>query len=77
MQKMGLRPGKKEKDRKRMLALGRLMTKKKLLSTDSIDTIAKKVGIKYGKPAHKFRTYTKVGPGLIKIMNKYKKTKLS
>lgn len=79
MQKMGLRPGKKEKDRKRMLALGRLMTKKKLLSTDSIDTIAKKVGIKYGKPAHKFRTYTKVGPGLIKKASKVnpKKYRLS
>ena len=66
MQKMGLRPGKTEKDRKRMIALGRLMSKKRILSTDSIDTIAKKVGIKLGKPAHTFRAYTKVGPTLIK-----------
>jgi|TARA_R110002049_G_scaffold49769_1_gene141932 hypothetical protein len=66
MQKMGLRPGKIEKDRKRMIALGRLMSKKRILSTDSIDTIAKKVGIKLGKPAHTFRAYTKVGPTLIK-----------
>src|SRR6056300_1232911 len=66
MQKMGLRMGKVEKDRKRMIALGRLMSKKRILSTDSIDTIAKKVGIKLGKPAHTFRTYTKVGPGVMK-----------
>ena len=58
--------GKAEKDRKRMIALGRLMSKKRILSTDSIDTIAKKVGIKLGKPTHTFRTYTKVGPSVMK-----------
>ena len=31
-----------------------------------MDTIAKKAGIKIGKPAHTFRTYTKVGPQIIK-----------
>ena len=66
MQKMGLRTGKVEKDRKRMIALGRSMSKKRILSTDSIDTIAKKIGIKLGKPAHTFRTYTKVGPSVMK-----------
>jgi len=70
MQKMGLRMGKAEKDRKRMIALGRLMSKKRILSTDSIDTIAKKVGIKLGKPAHTFRTYTKVGPSVMKKAGK-------
>ena len=66
MQKIGLRPDKKEKDRKRMILLARKMSKKKILSTDSMDKIAKKVGIKLGKPAHTFRTYTKVGPSVIK-----------
>ena len=36
MQKMGLRMGKVEKDRKRMISLGRLMSKKRILSTDSV-----------------------------------------
>ena len=72
MQKMGLRMGKVEKDRKRMIALGRLMSKKRILSTDSIDTIAKKVGIKLGKPAHTFRTYTKVGPSVMKRASEVK-----
>ena len=75
MQKMGLRKGKAEKDRKRMLALGRLMVKKRILSTDSIDTIAKKVGIKLGKPAHTFRTYTKVGPSVMKRASEVKPKK--
>ena len=75
MQKMGLRPGKSEKDRKRMLALGRLMVKKRILSTDSIDTIAKKVGIKLGKPAHTFRKYTKVGPSIMKRASEVKPKK--
>ena len=68
MQKLGLRsdPAKKEKNRKRMVLLARKLTKKKILTTDSMDTIAKKVGIKIGKPAHTFRTYTKVGPQIIK-----------
>lgn len=66
MQKIGLRPGKIEKDRKRMVLLARKLTKKKVLTTDSMDTIAKKAGIKIGKPAHTFRTYTKVGPQIIK-----------
>ena len=68
MQKLGLRPdpAKKEKNRKRMVLLARKLTKKKILTTDSMDTIAKKVGIKIGKPAHTFRTYTKVGPHIIK-----------
>jgi hypothetical protein len=68
MQKIGLRPdpAKKEKNRKRMVLLAREMSKKKILSTDSMDRIAKKVGIKLGKPAHTFRTYTKVGPTIIK-----------
>ena len=68
MQKIGLRPdpSKKEKNRKRMILLARKMSKKKILSTDSMDKIAKKVGIKLGKPAHTFRTYTKVGPSIIK-----------
>src|SRR5210317_875213 len=75
MQKMGLRMGKVEKDRKRMIALGRLMSKKRILSTDSIDTIAKKVGIKLGKPAHTFRTYTKVGPSVMKKASEVKPKK--
>ena len=66
MQKMGLRPGKRDKDRKRMLALARKITKKKISVTDTIDTIAKKVGVKLGKPAHTFRKYTKVGPRILK-----------
>lgn len=66
MQKLGLRPGKIEKDRKRMVLLARKLTKKKILTTDSMDTITKKAGIKIGKPAHTFRTYTKVGPHIIK-----------
>ena len=68
MQKLGLRPdpAKKEKNRKRMVLLARKLTKKKVLTTDSMDTIAKKAGIKIGKPAHTFRTYTKVGPQIIK-----------
>ena len=72
MQKLGLRPdpAKKEKNRKRMVLLARQMSKKKILSTDSMDTIAKKVGIKLGKPAHTFRTYTKVGPSVIKKATK-------
>jgi len=75
MQKMGLRKDKAEKDRKRMLALGRLMVKKRILSTDSIDTIAKKVGIKLGKPAHTFRKYTKVGPSIMKRASEVKPKK--
>jgi len=66
MQKMGLRPGKRDKDRKRMLALSRQLTSKKVLGTDTIDTIAKKVGIKLSKPVHTFRKYTKVGPRVMK-----------
>ena len=77
MQKMGLRPdpSKKEKNRKRMVLLARQMSKKKILSTDSMDTIAKKVGIKLGKPAHTFRTYTKVGPSVMKRASEVKPKK--
>ena len=66
MQKIGLRPTKRDKDRKRMIALAREMTKKKILSTDTMDTIAKKVGVRIDKPVHAFRSYKKVGPHLIK-----------
>lgn len=73
MQKIGLRQAsKRDKDRKRMILLARKMTKKKILSTDSMDTIAKKVGIKLGKPAHTFRTYTKVGPSVMKKASEVK-----
>ena len=73
MQKIGLRQAsKRDKDRKRMILLARKMTKKKILSTDSMDTIAKKVGIKLGKPVHTFRTYTKVGPSVMKKASEVK-----
>ena len=73
MQKIGLRQAsKRDKDRKRMILLARKMTKKKILSTDSMDTIAKKVGIKLGKPAHTFRKYTKVGPSVMKRASEVK-----
>ena len=73
MQKIGLRQAsKRDKDRKRMILLARKMTKKKILSTDSMDTIAKKVGIKLGKPAHTFRKYTKVGPSVMKKASEVK-----
>ena len=70
MQKMGLRPTKRDKDRKRMIALAREITKKKILGTDTMDTIAKKVGLRIGKPVHTFRSYKKVGPHLIKKATK-------
>ena len=40
-----------------------------------MDTIAKKVGIKLGKPAHTFRTYTKVGPSVMKRASEDQPTK--
>tara|TARA_B100001113_G_scaffold258874_1_gene213998 strand:+ start:11183 stop:12775 length:1593 start_codon:yes stop_codon:yes gene_type:complete len=70
MQKMGLRPTKRDKDRKRMIALAREITKKKILGTDTMDTIAKKVGLRIDKPVHAFRSYKKVGPHLIKKATK-------
>lgn len=59
MQALGLRgPDKREKDRRRMIKLARLVTKKKILMTDDMKTIMRKVGIpltKRAKPAKKFR----------------------
>jgi len=50
MQKLGLRPPeKKEKDRRRMIKLAKLVTKRKINQTDSMIDIMKKVGIPLSK----------------------------
>ena len=66
MSKIGLRPDKKEKDRKRMLLLAKQISKKKIESRDSMDTIAKKAGINIKKTSHSFRKHTRIGPKIIK-----------
>jgi hypothetical protein len=43
MQKLGLRPEKKEKDRQRMVKLAKLIKPRSIKTTDSMDTIIKKV----------------------------------
>lgn len=58
MSKMGLRPEKVDKDRKRMVLLAKQMTKTKILNTDSMDTILKKVKI---KKVRKIKTFKSLG----------------
>jgi hypothetical protein len=62
MQKLGLRPPeKREKDRNRMIKLAKLVTRKRILPNDSMETIMKKVGIPLSKKPKVHKTFKKVG----------------
>src|SRR5210317_1722970 len=75
MQKLGLRaPEKKEKDRRRMIKLARLVTKRKILQSDSMEDIMKKVGIPLKKTAKKHTTFRNVKMSNAKKVNPKKYT---
>jgi hypothetical protein len=61
MQKLGLRPPeKKEKDRTRMIKLAKLVTRREILPTDSMETIMRKVNIPLKKTHKTVRTFKPV-----------------
>ena len=63
MQKLGLRaPEKKEKDRRRMIKLARLVTKRKILQNDSMVSIMKKVDIPLVKKKKTHTTHKNISP---------------
>lgn len=70
MQKLGLRaPEKKEKDRRRMIKLARLVTKRKILQNDSMENIMKKVGIPLKKITKKHAAFRNVKMSNAKKVN--------
>jgi hypothetical protein len=75
MQKLGLRaPEKKEKDRRRMIKLARLVTKRKILQNDSMEDIMKKVGIPLKKVTKKRAVFRNVKMSNAKKVNPKKYT---
>lgn len=78
MQKLGLRPTeKKEKDRRRMLKLAKLVTKKKIDRGDSMVDIMKKVNIPLTKKAKRHSTYKNINPRNATTVNPKKYTKFT
>lgn len=70
MQKLGLRPEKKEKDRQRMLKLSKIINKNvKLNSNDSIEEIFKKAYTKITTPRVNTQQYRNVGVNIAKKIN--------
>ena len=59
MQKLGLRPEKREKDRQRMVKLARIITKKPIKSTEPMEKILKLVHKTPKTPAKKIWNFGK------------------
>jgi hypothetical protein len=63
MQKLGLRPPeKKEKDRRRMIKLAKLITRKNILPNESMENIMKKVGIPLTKKPKRHTQFKNINP---------------
>lgn len=78
MQKLGLRPPeKKEKDRRRMIKLAKLVTKKKIDQSDSMINIMKKVNIPLTKKKKTHAAYKNVKPRNAMTINPKKYTKFT
>lgn len=76
MQKLGLRPEKKEKDRQRMIKLSKLIDKNiKINGDDSIEKIFNKIKTKIQTPARTIRRYANIPLSTVKDINPNKYTK--
>lgn len=70
MQKLGLRPEKKEKDRQRMIKLSKMIDKNIKLNDDaSIDDIFDKIKSKIQTPVRSVRKYSNINPSQTKNIN--------
>ena len=78
MQKLGLRPPeKKEKDRRRMIKLAKLVTRRKINQTDSMIDIMKKVDIPLVKKKKSQKTHRNISPRKAIKVNPKKYTKFT
>jgi len=76
MQKLGLRPEKKEKDRQRMVKLSKMIDKNiKINNDDSVEKIFGKIRSKINTPVIKSKEYSNVPVSVVKNINPNKYTK--